>query len=255
MPNIQALVKIRFHLAFCFQCLFQGRHIVSPPNYECCLFLPRVGSMSFKLPKEICLEQMHSPVLKFIIHHIHCSKSQTDKKDRKSVKFQPPCIQCPRGWNCSHVLQVCFPKWASPLQAGKWVLWHECLPGVSPPLQQAELGKNPTDHHLMPLSVTVTLQQLQLPPTCSSVYESLGWFSKGAYVPSTEMISIVDSWTNWTHQHTPCSSLWGAQFHSFWFWHFEPFWQKNINLNSSFMFTSEQWLCVGVTAGRSFDQS
>lgn len=43
--------------------------------------------MSFKLPKEICLDQMHSSVLKFIIHHIHCSKSQTDEKNRKSVKF------------------------------------------------------------------------------------------------------------------------------------------------------------------------
>lgn len=44
----------------------------------------------------------------------------------------------------------------------------------------------------MPLSVTVTLQQLQLPPTSSPVDESLGWFTKGVYVPGTEMISAVD---------------------------------------------------------------
>lgn len=96
---------------------------------------------------------------------------------------------------------------------------------------------------LMPLSVTVTLQQLQLPPGCSSVYESLGWFSKGVYVPGTEIISLLDLWAKPTH-HAPLLQLL--------IWHFEPFWQKNINLNSSFMFTSEQWLCVGVTAGRSF---
>lgn len=39
--------------------------------------------MSFIFPKEIRREQICSPVLKFSIHDSHCSKSQTDKKDRK----------------------------------------------------------------------------------------------------------------------------------------------------------------------------
>lgn len=90
--NIQPLVKIRFRLAFCFQYLFQGGQAVSPPNDECWLFLARVQSMSFSLPKTRELEWKYSPILKFSIHHSHRSKSQTDKNDRKSVKLQPPCI-------------------------------------------------------------------------------------------------------------------------------------------------------------------
>lgn len=133
-------------------------------------------------------------------------------------------------------------------QVGALAWVHEAGAGVNPPLQPAELGNFPRDHHLgwCPFQWLWRCNSSSCHQDVLQCMNHWDGFQKVFICLAQKLFLFL------TCELSQLTSTHHAPLLQFLIWHFEPFWQKNINLNSSFMFTSEQWLCVGVTAGRSF---
>lgn len=120
------------------------------------------------------------------------------QKGQKAVKgckiSSHHVFNMPRVWNCSRVLQFAsqseHPLYTQAGECSGMSAWGRSW--CKPISLASRVGKNPRDHHRScPFQ---WLWHCNSSAATNSVCELPGWFSKGVYVPGTEMISALDSW-------------------------------------------------------------